>query len=168
MARQITVLMLFISQLLWPIMGYYDRAPFLPLQRLTCVRPPIPGLMLRAHTHELANVSTDTTTTLANNATIDYFNFAKMIQRYIRMFVKSDTADALQYVYLICLSADAPGRVGQEQTEVCRNLISDVIMETKNYGLLLGSSADPSSENVGTVSPPRCTTFAEGHSRSRV
>lgn len=69
---------------------------------------------------------------------VTHCNFARLVQRYVRNFVRSDPATALQYIYLISLNADVPGDVGDEQAQACWDMIQAVILETKSYSLVLG------------------------------
>lgn len=66
-------------------------------------------------------------------------NFARQIQRYTRTFEKAAPQAALQYIYLLCLNADAPPPIGPRQIELCHQFLSDLIMDTKEYAPLLGS-----------------------------
>ncbi|KAH8084740.1 Nup93/Nic96-domain-containing protein [Filobasidium floriforme] len=76
-------------------------------------------------------------------STVDvvYCNFARLIQRYVRNFVRVDTPAALQYVYLLSLNADAPGTTGEEQVQACWDMIQAVILETRSYNLVLNEKA---------------------------
>lgn len=66
-----------------------------------------------------------------------YFNFARLIQRYVRSFAKSDPSTALQYIYLIGLNGDLPSPAGEEQLEICWDTIVQLVIETKGYSLVL-------------------------------
>jgi len=83
---------------------------------------------------------------------IVYCNFARLIQRYIRNFVRIDPQAALQYVYLLSLNADAPGSVGDEQIQACWDMIQAVILETRSYSLVLN---EKTAEGKSVVSPSR-------------
>lgn len=65
-------------------------------------------------------------------------DFAKLIQRYVRLFASSDARSALQYIYLVCLNADAPAPAGTEQTRKCHDMIRQLVIETRQYFDLLG------------------------------
>ncbi|KIJ45082.1 hypothetical protein M422DRAFT_46895 [Sphaerobolus stellatus SS14] len=60
-------------------------------------------------------------------------NFALIIARYIRQFIRSDPKEAIQYVYCVCISADQPG-VGQEQVETAWDLCRKVIVGAEKSG----------------------------------
>ncbi|GHJ88294.1 hypothetical protein NliqN6_4696 [Naganishia liquefaciens] len=66
-----------------------------------------------------------------------YFNFARLIQRYVRSFAKSDPTTALQYIYLIGLNSDLAPPLGEEQLDVCWETIVQLVIETKGYTLVL-------------------------------
>lgn len=60
-------------------------------------------------------------------------NFALLISRYIRQFLRVDPRVALQYVYSVCLSADQEG-VGREQVEIAWELCRRVILMAEAGG----------------------------------
>ncbi|EJT98918.1 NIC-domain-containing protein [Dacryopinax primogenitus] len=66
------------------------------------------------------------------------FRFDTLIQRYIRHFTRIDPKEALQYVYLITLSSDAPGDTGKEQVAYAHSLCRQIAFESPNYEELLG------------------------------
>ena len=66
-----------------------------------------------------------------------YFNFARLIQRYVRSFAKSDPTTALQYIYLIGLNGDLSPPLGEEQLDICWETIVQLVIETKGYTLVL-------------------------------
>lgn len=74
-------------------------------------------------------------TPTSSEPTVD---FARIIQRYIRGFFKSDASAALQYAYLISLNAKLPEPIGSQQREQCWNTVCNIILESKNYSLVLG------------------------------
>ncbi|EPS98068.1 hypothetical protein FOMPIDRAFT_1051823 [Fomitopsis schrenkii] len=51
-----------------------------------------------------------------------------LMWRYVRMFVKMDAREALQYVYCVSLSADQGGGVGKEQLEAAWELVRRIIV----------------------------------------
>ncbi|EPQ25972.1 uncharacterized protein PFL1_06427 [Pseudozyma flocculosa PF-1] len=65
----------------------------------------------------------------ATGQPIAYLDFAKLVQRYVRLFAQSSRRDALQYLYLICLNADAPEPVGSEQVQRCHDLIRGLVLD---------------------------------------
>ncbi len=65
-------------------------------------------------------------------------NFARMIQRYIKMFSSTDPIEALQYIYLITLNSDLPDPIGTEQQQLCEAMVSNIVLDTQSYTLLLG------------------------------
>jgi hypothetical protein len=86
-------------------------------------------------------------------STVDvvYCNFARLIQRYVRNFVRVDTPAALQYVYLLSLNADAPGTTGEEQVQACWDMIQAVILETRSYNLVLNEKAADGQSIVSDI-----------------
>ena len=76
-----------------------------------------------------------------------YCNFTRLIQRYVRNFVRIDPPAALQYVYLLSLNADAPDSIGEEQVQACWDMIQALILETRSYNLVL-SEKTSDGQNV--------------------
>ena len=66
-----------------------------------------------------------------------YFNFARLIQRYVRNFAKSDPTTALQYIYLIGLNGDLSAPLGEELLQLFWDTIGQLVIETKGYSLVL-------------------------------
>lgn len=66
-------------------------------------------------------------------------HFAKLIHRYVRSLPPGKSAVALQYLYLISLNGDLPDPRGREQIALCHNYITELVIETKAYGELVGS-----------------------------
>ena len=60
-------------------------------------------------------------------------NFALLISRYIRQFLRVDPRVALQYVYSVCLSSDQEG-AGREQIEIAWELCRRVILMAEAGG----------------------------------
>jgi len=61
-------------------------------------------------------------------------NFARLLHRYTRTFVLTDTEEALNYLYLVCLNAD----VSQDQVQLCHDYVRELVMDTRKYSMLLG------------------------------
>jgi len=54
-------------------------------------------------------------------------SLSTLVWRYIRQFVKLDAKEALQYVYIVCLSADQ-GDIGKEQVEIAWELVRRILV----------------------------------------
>lgn len=80
----------------------------------------------------------DTLSVVRGVACID---FAKMLQRYTRLFASSSPRDAIAYMSLLCLNADAPAPVGAEQVQRCHELVRSLILDapSSSFVELLGS-----------------------------
>jgi nuclear pore complex protein Nup93 len=83
-----------------------------------------------------------------------YINFVRLIQRYIKPFAKADPQNALQYIYLICLSADLSPPTGKEQVDACHEMIRDLVMESGRIAELLGDIKPDGTKIVGHLSLP--------------
>ncbi|GAA5894119.1 hypothetical protein JCM6882_007988 [Rhodosporidiobolus microsporus] len=74
-------------------------------------------------------------------------SFSRLLHRYTRLFARTDAAEALQYLYLICLSADTnPGEV-----EKAHELVRELVMETRQYGALLGDVRGDGTKVPGQI-----------------
>lgn len=91
-----------------------------------------------------------TSGTDAAGAAAAWFDFAKLVQRYTRLFVHTSRSDALQYISLIALNADAPAPVGAEQVQRCHELVRGLVLEARAPGFveLLGD-VRPDGVRVG-------------------
>lgn len=78
-------------------------------------------------------------------------NFSRMIYRYYRLFAHSDPVEALQYIYLICLNADSPSPIGNEQIKRCHDCIRELVMETRAYSELLGDVRNDGTKVPGAI-----------------
>lgn len=77
-------------------------------------------------------------------------SFARLIHRYTRLFAHSDAAEALQYLYLICLNADLPSPRGEDQVALAHDYVRELVLETRQYSQLLG---DVRNDGTKVVSP---------------
>lgn len=75
-------------------------------------------------------------------------NFARLLHRYTRTFVLTDTEEALNYLYLVCLNAD----VSQDQVQLCHDYVRELVMDTRKYSMLLG---DIRNDGIKIVRPCR-------------
>lgn len=91
--------------------------------------------------------STDATT----GQDVIAIDFAKLIQKYIRLFPKSDAKNALQYVYLVCLNSDCKRPIGEEQTKRCHDLIRSLVVESRQYFELLGDIGNDGTKTEGII-----------------
>lgn len=79
-------------------------------------------------------------------------NFARLIYRYTRLFSKSAPEVAIQYLYLICLNADAPPpSLGQNQITLCHTYIGDLAVETASREEILGDVRNDGTRIPGMI-----------------
>jgi len=57
---------------------------------------------------------------------------------YTRDFRVARAEAATDYLTLICLNSDLPGAVGQSQVSVCHEALKELVLETREFALLLG------------------------------
>ena len=89
----------------------------------------------------------------ATGTAVVYFDYAKLIQRYTRLFLQASRRDAVQYISLICLSADSPAPVGEEQVQRCHELVRNLILEAPSSGFaeLLGDMRVDGLKTPGVI-----------------
>eukprot|EP00164_Ancoracysta_twista_P017493 GFYU01029826.1.p1 GENE.GFYU01029826.1~~GFYU01029826.1.p1 ORF type:complete len:663 (-),score=185.63 GFYU01029826.1:114-2102(-) len=78
--------------------------------------------------------------------TRDFLNFTALIKSYVKSFAKSDVQDALQY-HLI-----------HDNPDVRFNCIKDLVIETGEFDLLLGSCSDDGTIQKGIIAQHNYTT----------
>lgn len=74
-----------------------------------------------------------------------------MIHRYTRSFAQTDTEEALNYLYLICLNADLPGNLGKDQISLCHDFVRELVMDTRKYSQLLGDVRNDGTKIVSAL-----------------
>lgn len=86
-----------------------------------------------------------------------WFDFGKLVQRYTRLLVDTSRRDALQYVSLLTLNADAPAPVGAEQVQRCHELVRGLVLEARAPGFveLLGDVGTAGVRTGGLIEANR-------------
>jgi nuclear pore complex protein Nup93 len=64
--------------------------------------------------------------------------FGSMTGLYTRDFRTADPAGAVDYLSLICLNADLEGTLGKAQRELCHQALTELVLETREFAVLLG------------------------------
>jgi nuclear pore complex protein Nup93 len=78
-------------------------------------------------------------------------DYAKIIQKYVRLFSRNDVKAALQYIYLICINGDCASPIGEEQTAKCHDLLRALVVETRQYFDLLGDVRNDGTKTPGLI-----------------
>ncbi|PKI85687.1 nuclear pore complex subunit [Malassezia vespertilionis] len=103
----------------------------------------------------LANTSQFDLVTIAetNHGLVTYLDFSKLIQRYTRAFSQSSARDALEYISLLCLNADAPPPIGEAQVARCHELVRSLLLEATSTGFveLLGDVRTDGAKVPGLI-----------------
>ncbi|PLW14842.1 hypothetical protein PCASD_15821 [Puccinia coronata f. sp. avenae] len=88
----------------------------------------------------------------SSSTSLPLVNFARLIYHYTRLFAKSAPEVAVQYLYLICLNADAPPpQLGQNQVTFCHTYIGDLAMETTSRKEILGDVRNDGTRIPGMI-----------------
>ena len=65
-------------------------------------------------------------------------NFGRMIGYYTRDFRTGNVVAATDYLVLLCLNADLPGKLGSSHAAVCHEALRELVLETREFAQLLG------------------------------
>ncbi|KAI9652044.1 MAG: hypothetical protein M1831_007236 [Alyxoria varia] len=65
-------------------------------------------------------------------------SFARLLGEYTSDFRIARPEAATDYITLICLNADLPGELGQSQVWVCHEALKELVLQTREFALLLG------------------------------
>jgi nuclear pore complex protein Nup93 len=88
-----------------------------------------------------------------------YFDFARMMHQYTRSFYRTDPSKALQYLYLVCMygrlpagdAREAETRKADAYNALAHRYIRDVVLDTRDYGALLGTVRSDGSRVPGQL-----------------
>jgi nuclear pore complex protein Nup93 len=82
-------------------------------------------------------------------------NFARLLHNYTRFFYRSDTVEALQYIYLISLYgkiSDADDRsMADEYNAIAQRYVRDIVLDTRGFASLLGEVRPDGTRMPGEV-----------------
>ena len=74
-----------------------------------------------------------------------------MIGYYTRDFRAGNVEAAVDYLSLICLNKDLPGQLGRSQTELCHEALRELILESREFALLLGDIRSDGTRLTGVI-----------------
>ena len=78
-------------------------------------------------------------------------NFGRMIGYYTRDFRTGNVIAAVDYLTLLCLNADLPGSLGKSQASLCYEALRELVLESREFGLLLGDLTPDGIRVVGAI-----------------
>ncbi|ODQ65805.1 NIC-domain-containing protein [Nadsonia fulvescens var. elongata DSM 6958] len=78
-------------------------------------------------------------------------NFAKMIGYYTRDFRRSDPKEVVDYIILIGINCDLENGVGQKQLQLCHDTLKELVLETREFRVLLGDVRADGSRTIGAI-----------------
>jgi nuclear pore complex protein Nup93 len=78
-------------------------------------------------------------------------NFGRMIGYYTRDFRSGNAEAAVDYLALICLNADLRGELGKSQASVCHEALRELVLETREFALLLGDIRSDGARLRGAI-----------------
>ena len=74
-----------------------------------------------------------------------------MIGYYTRDFRVGDAEAAVDYLALICINANLPGELGKSQAALCHEALRELVLETREFALLLGDIHSNGSKIKGAI-----------------
>ncbi|KAI9719681.1 MAG: hypothetical protein M1828_006113 [Chrysothrix sp. TS-e1954] len=78
-------------------------------------------------------------------------SFGRLLGYYTRDFRIARAEAACDYLTLICLNAQSPGSAGQSQAEVCHEALKELVLETREFALLLGDIRNDGQRIKGAI-----------------
>lgn len=99
----------------------------------------------------MTDLDTDVRLVTRNTKELPQINFGRMIGYYTRDFRLSNVDAAVDYLALICLNADLPGKLGQSQISLCHEALRELILETREFSRLLGDVRSDGSRLQGAI-----------------
>lgn len=74
-----------------------------------------------------------------------------MLGYYTRDFRSANVVAAVDYLTLICLNADLPGRLGTSQSSLCHEALRELVLETREFAQLLGDIQSDGTRIRGAI-----------------
>ena len=78
-------------------------------------------------------------------------SFARLLGEYTSDFRIARPEAATDYITLICLNADLPGDLGASQTTVCHSGLRELVLQTREFALLLGDIRSDGKRIKGAI-----------------
>lgn len=88
-------------------------------------------------------------------------NFARMVGNYVKTFKFSDPRVAAEYLFLICLSEGSDETFKQEQIELCHEAVRELVLETREFVLLLGKITKNGMRIPGVIEERKSLIYLE-------
>ncbi|EKG20170.1 Nucleoporin interacting component Nup93/Nic96, partial [Macrophomina phaseolina MS6] len=78
-------------------------------------------------------------------------NFCRIIGHYTRDFRTAKAEAAADYLVLLHLNADLDGQLGQSQVACCHEALRELVLETREFALLLGDIRSDGTRITGVI-----------------
>lgn len=78
-------------------------------------------------------------------------NFCRMIGHYTRDFRAAKAEAAADYLVLLNLNSDLDGQLGQSQAACCHEALRELVLETREFALLLGDIRSDGTRITGVI-----------------
>lgn len=88
-------------------------------------------------------------------------NFARMIGNYVKTFKFSDPRVAAEYLFLISLSEGPDKEFKQKQIEICQEAVRELVLETREFVLLLGKITKNGMRIPGVIEERKSLIYLE-------
>ena len=86
-----------------------------------------------------------------NTKELPQISFGRMIGYYTRDFRAGNVEAAVDYLTLICLNAGLPGAMSKSQSELCREALRELVLETREFAQLLGDIKSDGTRLKGAI-----------------
>jgi len=78
-------------------------------------------------------------------------SFSRLLGYYTRDFRLARAEAATDYLTLICFNSDLPGSIGQSQVSVCHEALKELVLETREFAMLLGDIRSDGTRVKGAI-----------------
>jgi len=98
------------------------------------------GLLRIPAVHRVTDPNPFSTSKDAQGNEVSHYNFTQLIHYQSRIIAEHYPAEALTYLYQICLNTDLTQAINQEQIALCHSYIQELVLQAKDYSSLLGTT----------------------------
>ncbi|KAF9950637.1 hypothetical protein BGZ65_006474, partial [Modicella reniformis] len=98
------------------------------------------GLLRIPAVHRVSDPNPFSTSKDAQGNEVSHYNFNQLVHYQARLIAEHYPAEALTYLYQICLNTDLTPSINQEQISICHGYIQELVLQAKDYLNLLGTT----------------------------
>ncbi|KAF9990723.1 hypothetical protein BGZ75_000109 [Mortierella antarctica] len=98
------------------------------------------GLLRIPAVHRVSDPNPFSTSTDEQGHELSHYNFTQLMHYQAHIIAEHYPTEALTYLYQICLNTDLTPAINQEQVSLCHSYIQEVVLQAKDYSVLLGTT----------------------------